>query len=414
MIPSFDSFHVAYENGNIPVLKDAAIYGSNASGKSNLIKAMNFVQDFVLNNSELQDHRNDAYKFDKDSIKSPSAFVIEIIINNKLYQYGFAVSFMSSSVVKEWLNYFDQTSGHWINVFTSENDSLKLFEGIDEANKERVQIYNEDNEKRRSLLLLTVLSDKALKDDLLKESVHDVYNWIKSLIILFPNSTYNLVGAVAHNIDAVNKLYKKYFKIFGIDIDKIELTNVAIESLHIPSDMVTDMKRSLKDDKEGLAMLHTPKDDYLVSLNKLGELKASKVGFLHKNDKLGTLLSKSEESDGTNRLMDLIPLLGMIITNKRVAIIDEINRSLHSALTHQFIKIFFQQTTDNNGSQLIFTTHDILLLDSGMFGKKEIWFLDKKNGVSTLYPLDKFKLPSDFKDIGMNYMLGRFDAVPNF
>lgn len=136
------------------------------------------------------------------------------------------------------------------------------------------------------------------------------------------------------------------------------------------------------------------------------------MGFLHNDNHTGILLSKSEESDGTNRLMDLIPLLGMAIKKNRVVVIDEINRSLHSALTHQFIKVFFQQTSDNSESQLIFSTHDILLLDSGMFGKKEIWFLDKRDGVSSLYPLDKFKLPSDMKDLGLNYMLGRFDAIP--
>ena len=69
MIPSSDSTHVAFENSPIPVLRDAAIYGPNASGKSNLIKALDFIQDFVLDNSVLENHRNDACKFDKDRSK---------------------------------------------------------------------------------------------------------------------------------------------------------------------------------------------------------------------------------------------------------------------------------------------------------------------------------------------------------
>ena len=293
------------------------------------------------------------------------------------------------------------------------DDKLELNGDVDSSNKERARIYNEDNRKNQNLLLLTVLSDKALKEDVLKTSVQHVFQWVKNLVILFPNSVYNLMGAVAHDIDAVNQLYKKYFKAFGIDIDKIELSNIAVESLHLPTGLISDMKQALKKDDRGkLVMLHTPKDDYLVSLDNFGEIQASKVGFLHNDNHTGILLSKSEESDGTNRLMDLIPLLGMAIKKNRVVVIDEINTSLHSALTHQFIKVFFQQTSDSSESQLIFSTHDILLLDSGMFGKKEIWFLDKRDGVSSLYPLDKFKLPSDMKDIGQNYMLGRFDAIP--
>ena len=91
MIPSSDSIHVASQNSPIPVLRDAAIYGPNASGKSNLIKALNFIQSFVLDNSVLENHRNDAFKFDKDYLSAPSAFVIEIKVANILGSSAFPV-----------------------------------------------------------------------------------------------------------------------------------------------------------------------------------------------------------------------------------------------------------------------------------------------------------------------------------
>lgn len=160
MIPSSDSTHVAFENSPIPVLRDAAIYGPNASGKSNLIKALNFIQDFVLDNSVLENHRNDAFKFDKDYLSAPSAFVIEIKVANILYQYGFVVSFMASTVVKEWLSYYDSTAQNWVKVFVSD-DQLELNGDVDPSNRERVLIYNEDNRKNQNLLLLTVLSGQS-------------------------------------------------------------------------------------------------------------------------------------------------------------------------------------------------------------------------------------------------------------
>lgn len=416
LIPSpGDTRHVAYKTSQIPVLKDAVIYGPNASGKSNMIKALAFLQDFVLNNDILQDHRNDSFKFDKESVESPSILVIEIKVGKNLYQYGIVLSFKEAVVSEEWLKVIDNETLKWIEVFHSdESDELTLNSNIDSSNKERVKIYNEDNKKLKNRLLLTVLQDKALIDDILKSSVQDVYRWIKNLVILFPNMEYNLIGAVAHDIKGVNKLYREYFKMFDIDIDKIELKDIPNGMMHVPAKIAADIKNTLRGKKKGLALLHSPKEDYIMSLDNLGELKASQVVFLHKDNSLGSLLSKDEESDGTNRLMDLIPLLGNIISNNRVAIVDEINRSLHSALTHKFIQVFLDGVSKRNGSQLVFTTHDVLLLDSKIFGKKEVWFLNKKKGISSLYPLDKFKVSKmEMDNLGENYMLGRFDAIPN-
>ena len=107
------------------------------------------------------------------------------------------------------MSYYDSISQEWVKVFVTD-DKLELNGDVDPSNRERALIYNEDNRKNQNLLLLTVLSDKALKEDVLKTSVQHVFQWIKELVILFPNSVYNLMGAVAHDIDAVNQLYKKY------------------------------------------------------------------------------------------------------------------------------------------------------------------------------------------------------------
>jgi len=416
MIPSSDSIHVSSEIEKIPVLQDALIYGANASGKSNLIKALAFVQNLVMDNDSLIKHGNDSYKFEKESINSPSYFVLEIITDGQLYQYGIVVSFKDSTVKDEWLRVYDCENSQWRTIYETKRGNIAA-EGadIDSSNIDRANIYLEDNSSKGNCLLLTSLSDKPLKDDLLSRSVRDVYQWIKELVILFPNTQYNLLGAVAHDIDAVNDTYRKYFNMFDIDIDKIVLNDVDTSSIDFPSPLVADIKKSLGKRGKGFAMVHSPKDDYLVSLNDLGEICAKKVGFMHRYSHDASPLSKDEESDGTNRLMDLIPLLGNIVDNGRVAIIDEVNRSLHSLLTHKFLKTFMDQISskENKVGQLICTTHDILLLDSGMFGKKEIWFLDKREGKSFLYPLDKFNLKKGIKELGRNYLLGRFNGIPN-
>ena len=119
-----------------------------------------------------------------------------------------------------------------------------------------------------------------------------------------------------------------------------------------------------------------------------------------------------EESDGTQRLFDLIPMIGYLMHSNKVVMIDEIDRSLHCLLTRKLLQMVLNES-EATKSQIVLTTHDVLLMDLSILGKREIWFVDKKSKVSSLYPLDKFRIDSKI-DINKNYLLGRFKAIPEY
>lgn len=119
-----------------------------------------------------------------------------------------------------------------------------------------------------------------------------------------------------------------------------------------------------------------------------------------------------DESDGTRRLFDFVPLLydpGC----SRVILIDEIDRSLHTALVRKFFELFFEKT-DSNNSQIIATTHDINIMDLDLFRQDEIWFVERqRDHSSSLYSLNKYKARFD-KKVSNDYLLGRYGAIPQF
>lgn len=405
----------------IPVLKTAVIYGANASGKSNLIKSIGFARDIILNNKQIEQSGNPCYRLDSESVHKPTIFSFEINIDTKLYQYGFAISFYQSTIVEEWLYelktdkeilLFNRRFNFETNAYeTSFNNETIL----NEKDKNRLYVYVDDLEKANSKLLLTEIAQKKISDSELISEINNVYSWFDKLTILFPNSVFNLLIAVDANELKVNEIYKDYFKTFDIGIENIHLEEVSIDLLRLDKELLMKIKSNLitkKEERNRKVMLNIRGQEYLIEQNELGDLNAKEVKFRHQNDTIKDVdFRKDEESDGTQRLFDLIPVLSRLVKHENVIIIDELDRSLHSLLTKRFIELFLLHS-QNVKSQLICTTHEVLLLDLDLLRKDEIWFVKKNmQGESQLYPLAQFKLKHE-AEIERNYLLGRYGAIP--
>lgn len=409
--------HVADFDTDIPVLRSAVIYGPNASGKSNLIKAMAFARGVILDNSRLAKSNNESYRLSSDTNQTPSVFSFQIKIDSSLYEYGFAVSFKRLEVVEEWL-YKIKKEGDDELVFTrTQNPDTKLNEiefntGAQNGNASRYETYKADLENATSELVLTSLANKKFGGDLFKTVIDGVYRWFVKLIILFPSTTINLIGAMATNKEAVNKMYQQYYSLFDIDIDEIQLNKITGGYVDVPEEVMAQIKTDLAlDSEEKYCVLHGGSRDYLVKLDENSELEFSEIKFLHKTPDGNVSFGQENESDGTLRLFDLIPVLGKILSEDRVLVVDELDRSLHSILTRKLLEYFYKHSEKRN-SQLICTTHDVVLLDMSPISNQEIWFVDKKNKQSSLYPLSSYKLTGDGKDIVKKYLIGRFAAIP--
>lgn len=410
--------HAAYADSTVPVLRDAIIYGANAAGKSNVVKAIDVVTKIVLDNSLIGQLKNMAFRLNKETIASPTYFVTEIRMPECMYQYAVAVSFKQSAILAESLKFRSLDAEVWTPIFTRIPDErgaeIIEFANYTASNKERYEVYRQDIIGKRNKLVLSEIASKQLSGDMFVDSINDVYRWYDQLMILFPDSEYNLLGAIVQNRKAVNELYQKYFKIFKIDIEEIDTVEIPSDYIGVDQHIVQEIKAKLtKSSKRSFAMIHGQKRDMLAQLDEKGDLKFLDVIFRHKKDNFVQEFDSSDESDGTKRLFDLIPMLGYIIDADRVAIIDEVDRSLHCLLTREMFRYYLDHSKQRK-SQLICTTHDVLLMDSNLFGRREIWFVDKKNKESTIYPLDKYKIGDAAINIGLNYLIGRFEGRPNF
>lgn len=419
MIPTEEgNSHILDQNSDIPILKTAIIYGANASGKSCLIKSIEFARNIIRNNKYFNTSNNPCFRLDDESIKKPTVFNFEFKLGEKLFQYGFSFLFSKGMILEEWLYDLVENTPWFERAYDFKKNKYTYnfsYNGLTTEDKNRLAVYQEDMTETKRELLLTVLGKKKFTSSTFGDQIKDIIEWFNNIIIIFPNSRFRLSNAVALDEEGINDLYKEYFKLFGIPIDNIHLEKVPIEMTGINKETLINDKSDILEliEKKNIRIMHNHKGkEYLLEFNHFGDLEAKEVRFCHKkNDQGYANFAIHEESDGTQRLFDLIPALARLIKHNGIFIIDEIDRSLHSLVTKHIIRCFLERSKGLN-SQLICTTHEQLLLDITLLRKDEIWFVDKnEKEQSNLTPLSKYK--TLFLDnLEKNYLLGRYQGIP--
>jgi uncharacterized protein len=402
--------HHVYSAGKVDVLKAAAIYGANGAGKSNFMKAIAFLQNMVTQGRIATSINNKKFKLDKTKINQPSVFEIEFFMDKKIYIYGLSVHHLD--IVEEWL----YESGVL-------NEDKMIFERKQTASgKPKIEFSDKYQKNKKAKLLIELLEDNLLKNnelllgktDILKmEALTMARQWIQNqLIILFPNHSFNgLLNAMATSIS---------FKTFANEL--LQTFDTGVNTLEIePIDFETFFKDHDKNEKtaflkqletiENDMFLHTPVGNVLIT--KLNDKYwVQKIVALHKNtESIKIPFDLQDESDGTQRLLDFLPVFSALLTQDVTYIIDEMDQSLHPALLYALLhKIMADQTAKG---QIVFSTHESSLLNLDLFRQDEIWFVEKlqKTGASQFYSLSEFKPRYDL-DIQKGYLKGRFGAIP--
>ena len=174
---------------------------------------------------------------------------------------------------------------------------------------------------------------------------------------------------------------------------------------------VSDIMNELKNNPERMIGLRSNNRNEIILVNEDGKIivKSLKIGHIGKNNKQ-VLFDLDEESDGTVRLLDFVPAFKSVISNKKVFVIDEIERSIHPLLIKELVQKF--SLDEKTKGQMIFTTHESNLLDQDFFRLDEIWFTEKnKDGSTDLYSLNDFKEHKTI-DIKKGYLNGRYGSIP--
>lgn len=416
--------HILMGNGK-KVLKTGLIYGANAGGKSNFIKAIDFSRDIILEGLEQVDLNKKYFRIDTSNYKVPGVFEYRLMTQSgKEYSYGIAISYAEKEIISEWLIRIEKNGSE---TFVFNRDINEDGENITESeikyeNREeaiRWQVYLEDFGKNISdpLKKKTILSDIAERSGkqvgIFKE-ILDVYNWFQSIIILFPTSQYSGLNQMVEK-ENVRQFFSKMMQYFDTGIMSVESKQGPMDFDKIfegiPAEYAEKLKIKISNDITNESVLCKVNNQiYSLKKDDDGNIITTKMMQNHGNGQ--DLFEYTDESDGTKRLFDLIPLFYEHNGN-RVIFIDEIDRSLHTNLTRRFLELFYKLTERDN-SQLIATTHDSNLLDLDLIRQDEIWFVERvKDQSSRMYSLNRYKERYD-KRVDKEYLLGRYEAVPVF
>lgn len=373
---------------NISLLKTTAIYGANASGKSNFISAMYFFKQYIFSQfiSKNEDIMADGLNKKNgllepfmlsDSTNDSSEFEIIFIHNGKQIQYGFEC--LKNKILNEWY-YIDDKK-----VYERECESTLKY---GKQYYDKLSIYNKVPSERLYISVLEYFLDDADKQIILGDFI-DFFSTEFNVFseILFESSVKKIAGAA---IISKKLLEDTSFR------KKVEeyLSRVDIGIKRLTVAIIDHQKEDGKIVKQKI--IKTVHNIY----NENGEIVGEKEFGLN------------QESTGTLRFLGYIQNVIEMINRGGVFIVDEMSARLHPLLTKLIVDIF--QASKNESAQLIFTTHDISLLNHNQFRRDEVVFVDKnKMGESTLYALSDLKVRED-ATFNKDYLQGKYGAIPIF
>lgn len=395
------------------VLKTAVLYGANGAGKSNLFKALRYVKTIALKPRKKQGGTGrQAFQFG-DSTDVPSSFDLQFVTEGKLYRFGFKVN--DQQIIEEWL------------VQVIGGREKLLYERVtDETGKVAVDAPGLSNAGDKLSALVTIggpqnqsfLATVRTTLDVLDygDELRGVLAWFDdNLILIGPDESFAPLGRWLAMDAELLRFAGDFLKSSSTGVDhlnvvKQELTEQALRDL-LPSDVAAKL---LDDNSENVTEMRGFKDgsELLIERTDENRFYRTHIQTAHR-DQAGRVfpLELKHESDGTRRLLNLLPALHHLRASNAVYFIDEIDRSMHPMLAWKFLE-YFLKSCDDGQRQIIVTTHESNLLDLDLLRRDEIWFVEKDSQSSTrLYSLADFKVRNDL-EIRKHYLQGRFGAVP--
>ncbi|MFC2152679.1 ATP/GTP-binding protein [Bacteroidota bacterium] len=410
--------HKTKQVKGVSALKTAVLYGANASGKSNLIKAIEFGRETILKGTKTEQPINfKGFKLDKNYTKRNSYIEYEIQHKEKNYAYGFV--FNTKEIVDEWL--FEIGKSTETNIFerskTVDFDLTYLFKKNSKKEEKQFIEFTAKGTPRNQLFLTQIRNTNIVDNVSDISDILNIIDWFQNaLTVIYPNS--RNIGKKFELMENTNlqELFSEMLDYFDTGIDGIEFKNLDFDKIQVPEEIKDEVKNDLLSEKseKNNVFLSNPKDDkyYVISKTTENELEAKLLKTKHKVEG-GTyeLFDLIDESDGTRRIMDLIPLIIDFFKGDNVFVIDEIERSLHPNLIKDLLEFILNKCEKIN-SQVIVASHEATLLTQKLLRKDEIWFTVKnKTGATNLHSLEDYNIRFD-KEIMKDYLLGRYKGVP--
>lgn len=350
------------------LLKVAAIYGANASGKTTVLEAFKFMMYFAINSfKDSQENRIIPLKrfaFDNTSKNKPSEFEVFIKYKNTVYQYGFILD--SKRVIEEWLYKRNNKTDKYKTIFKRIDREVSCSPEIKEA-------MNFSSILEENTLFLSICSNGKIP------YVKDVMQWFLDVDSINNNhytmdrGTTSLINDKLSNREYQKELVK-FFNAIDINIEDIEVEKIKTEN---------------EEERYRIFAYHKIKDsDEMI------------------------LIPFYEESSGTQKMFVLYNVIQSALELGVPIFIDGLDKDLHPLLIRYIISMFHSEKINENSSQLIYTTNDSYTLNNEIFRRDEIWFVDKDiNSASSLYSLVEYKISAEH-NYSKDYLSGKFGAIP--
>lgn len=384
----------------LKLLPVAAIYGANASGKSNLIKALEFLQ-YLVTTPRLKGKiplRNFCFTENK---KKVSRFEISILVNELIYEYKIACE--ENGILFEELIERNSCTERTLYL----RDGKKIQVNPDLKSHEAIKLIAERSMDNPCPLLTSLCSMKF-------ELFQPVFNWFsKNLQIIFPDSFYLSYDRLTDINDPRNARLSEILK--GTDTGISNLISAPIEpsSVQLSASEKNELLSAVSSGRN--QVIREPDGGRILAYFENGDLAFKRIIAIHEVAGKEYSVALEDESDGTRRLIDLSPSIADLVHGNEhsVYIIDEIDRSLHSDINCWLISKFLEKVNSKTRSQLIFTTHDTNLLRRIGLRRDEIWFVERgKNFSSHLINAVEFEGLRNDSSLQKLYEEGRFGAIP--
>lgn len=369
------------------LLRSAVVYGANAAGKTNLLRALQFMQGLVLNSAAFQEGVRIAhapFKLSKATTNQPSEFEVVFADDGVRYEYGFAVD--AERIHKEWLiayplgrpqNWFERAY-HAKKKEYEWQFSTKL--------KGSPRVWR-DATRSNALFLSTAIQ-------LNSEQLRPVFQWFQKKLVLIG------MGGSQFNLSLTLQLLEQPGGKQKL-LQFVHAADLGIDDLSLQKEPMTPVAVTEAN------LVREPSQASAVPM-------VIRITSFHKAIDTGAPvpMDLGDESNGTRILFQSAGAWLNVLKNGEVLLYDELDTSLHPLMTRFLIRLFHSHASNPKNAQLIFTTHDTSLLDSDLFRRDQVWFVEKdKKSASRVYPLSDFS-PRKDEALERGYLKGRYGALP--
>ena len=383
------------------LLKSAALFGANASGKSNLVKAIEVMQSFVrdsatrMNDGDIIE-ATEPFRLDSVLRHEPSRFEITFVLGGFVHVYGFAVT--QKRVESEWLSATHEGTLSVVFQFKRTfHEALGKdeweFEGFEGTDKDQIM-----NRTLENMLALSVGTQQKV------EILRPAYRYLREYIWTFDMSNpMNVLGMQTAQLCQDTEDMRHSLASLLADADTgIEGIHIETATLGVPEvhpEMPKQFQEGYKAMKEMASFIQTPR---VVTTRRDSKGNAVEFDF------------EENESQGTQRFFAVAGPLLHALNQGAFVVIDELDASMHPLLTRRLLEIFQSPEANKNGAQLLFTTHDPSLLDQDLFRRDQIWLAEKCDGASTFFSLADIQPPiRNTESFLRNYLTGRYGGTPH-